>query len=91
MSTVASINSAASVNSAPAAHPAPAPVQTPSKPPAPSAAPVDTVSLSAAAQVVLTPAETLLEETDTNAQIVQAAAQGNSVAQGLLAAQATIS
>lgn len=50
----------------------------------------DTVTLSTNAQTVLTGAETVMEDTMTNSQIIQAADGGDPVAQALLAAEAAI-
>ncbi len=49
---------------------------------------VDTVQLSSAAQAALTATQTFLENTDTHAQLLKAAAGGDPLARSVLAAEA---
>jgi len=68
------------------------PAGPPSANTAPASAPVDTVQISSAAAQIsaspaLSPAEIVLQETQTYSQIVQAATSGNPTARSLLAAE----
>jgi hypothetical protein len=81
----------APINSAPASQQAPVPASRPpqstARPEAPAAPAADTVQLSTIAQSALTPSQTIMQEMDTHAQIVQAADNDNPQAISLLAAE----
>jgi hypothetical protein len=79
-----------------------APISTPASPPPPpphsrqekpASSPTtagDKVELSAAAQIVLTPAENMMKETDSHAQLVKDATNGDAQARSVLAAEAAV-
>jgi hypothetical protein len=68
-----------------------APTNAPARSTSPPTTVTDTVHLSAAAQAaVISPQETALDETDTQAQLLKAALNGDPVARNLLNALASI-